>query len=87
MHPELSEFSSQEFYEGKIKNGISKQNRTHDHINFKWPNSDCPMFFQITTGVEETPPDSKSHYNMFIFFIILFISGLNVIKLLILLLI
>ncbi|VDK33818.1 unnamed protein product [Dibothriocephalus latus] len=52
MHPALSAFPSNVFYEGSLQNGVTTEDRLKE-LDFPWPNSDRPMFFYCTSGQEE----------------------------------
>ncbi len=51
MHPCLSEFPSNSFYEGTLQNGVTIAERLQSQIDFPWPAPNRPMFFyvQVTT--------------------------------------
>jgi len=51
MHPDLSVFPSNTFYEGTLQNGITMSDRTH-RGDFPWPNTSKPMMFLNICGVE-----------------------------------
>lgn len=53
MHPDLSEFSSNMFYEGSLQNGVTAADRLQPSIAFPWPNPETPMMFYATMGSEE----------------------------------
>lgn len=63
MHPALSEFPSDTFYEGSLQNGVSASERTMKNFNFPWPNPDTPMFFLHTTGTSELSGSGTSYLN------------------------
>ena len=63
MHPEIAEFSNKKFYFGKLKNGVSKEDRTHPNLTFPWPNPQIPMLFWNIQSREELSRDSKSFIN------------------------
>lgn len=47
MHPCLSEFPSNTFYEGALQNGVTEVERTNRAVAFPWPDaSRCLMFYQ-----------------------------------------
>ena len=50
MHPALSAFPSNIFYEGSLQNGVTAAERTKSSVEFPWPAADKPMFFYVTTG-------------------------------------
>eukprot|EP00967_Tisochrysis_lutea_P090896 scaffold130207_cov32-Tisochrysis_lutea.AAC.7 len=52
MHPCLSEFPSNTFYEGTLQNGITSAER-RPTAAFPWPNLDKPMMFHACLGPEE----------------------------------
>ncbi|XP_063703099.1 regulator of nonsense transcripts 1 homolog [Culicoides brevitarsis] len=62
MHPELSQFPSNFFYEGSLQNGVCAEERKLK-IDFPWPNIDCPMFFLVTLGAEEIAGSGTSYLN------------------------
>ncbi|KAL9655597.1 hypothetical protein ABK040_002261 [Willaertia magna] len=62
MHPCLSEFPSNTFYEGTLQNGIKKEDRLI-HLDFPWPISDAPMFFYSSIGHEEYSASGTSFLN------------------------
>uniref|UniRef100_A0A6V7QUW1 Uncharacterized protein n=1 Tax=Ananas comosus var. bracteatus TaxID=296719 RepID=A0A6V7QUW1_ANACO len=45
MHPSLSEFPSNSFYEGTLQNGVTVNERQTTGIDFPWPVPNRPMFF------------------------------------------
>ncbi|KAK1359046.1 hypothetical protein POM88_043520 [Heracleum sosnowskyi] len=47
MHPSLSEFPSNSFYEGTLQNGVTINERQSTCIDFPWPVPDRPMFFYV----------------------------------------
>ena len=63
MHPCLSEFPSNMFYEGSLQNGATEAEKTMHGIDFPWPNPDKPMFFYISNGFEEISPSGTSYLN------------------------
>ena len=52
MHPVLSKFPSNFFYEGALQNGVNADDRKLP-IKFPWPQSDKPMMFHVVAGQEE----------------------------------
>ncbi|XP_040574732.1 regulator of nonsense transcripts 1 [Lepeophtheirus salmonis] len=62
MHPELSKFPSNFFYEGSLQNGVSGEDRKLN-IDFPWPVPDKPMFFYVTSGQEEIAGSGTSYLN------------------------
>ena len=63
MHPELSAFPSNFFYEGSLQNGVSAEERKL-HIDFPWPRSgDIPTFFYVSSGQEEIAGSGTSYLN------------------------
>ena len=62
MHPELSTFSSDSFYEGLLKNGVSTQDRSNNKIPIAWPTK-TPLFFWHTVGEEELSSSGTSYIN------------------------
>ncbi|KAJ8984652.1 hypothetical protein NQ317_009880 [Molorchus minor] len=63
MHPELSRFPSNFFYEGSLQNGVSAEERKLAKIDFPWPIVDRPMFFLVTQGQEEIAGSGTSYLN------------------------
>ena len=53
MHPCLSEFPSNMFYEGTLQNGTGVGDRQLHGVDFPWPNPDKPMIFYVQLGAEE----------------------------------
>lgn len=50
MHPTLSEFPSNNFYEGTLQNGVTVNERQLTGIDFPWPVPNRPMFFYVQVG-------------------------------------
>lgn len=63
MHPALSAFPSNIFYEGSLQNGVQAAERTVNSLDFPWPVADKPMFFYATTGQEEISSSGTSYLN------------------------
>jgi regulator of nonsense transcripts 1 len=63
MHPKLSEFPSNTFYNGNLQNGVSSEERVHYSVNFPWPNPHKPMFFYHIAGQEEFSASGTSYLN------------------------
>jgi len=63
MHPCLSEFPSNTFYEGSLQNGITINDRLYKGIDFPWPVPTKPMFFYNTVGQEEISTSGTSFLN------------------------
>ena len=53
MHPKLSEFPSNTFYDGNLQNGVTSDDRIYFNVNFPWPNPKKPTFFYHIVGQEE----------------------------------
>uniref|UniRef100_A0A7S0NU20 Upf1 domain-containing protein n=1 Tax=Calcidiscus leptoporus TaxID=127549 RepID=A0A7S0NU20_9EUKA len=62
MHPCLSAFPSNTFYEGTLQNGITADERLHES-DFPWPNPNRPMFFYTCLGTEEVSSSGTSYLN------------------------
>lgn len=62
MHPELSQFPSNFFYEGSLQNGVCADERKLK-VDFPWPSPDTPMFFLVTQGQEEIAGSGTSYLN------------------------
>ena len=43
MHPKLSEFPSNTFYDGNLQNGVTSDDRIYFNVNFPWPNPKKPI--------------------------------------------
>lgn len=63
MHPALSEFPSNSFYEGTLQNGVTTNERIQHGINFPWPQPDKPMLFYVQLGQEEISVTGTSYLN------------------------
>jgi regulator of nonsense transcripts 1 len=63
MHPCLSEFPSNMFYEGSLQNGVTMQQRLRRDVDFPWPVSDSPMMFWSNLGNEEISASGTSYLN------------------------
>ena len=62
MHPALSEFPSNFFYEGTLQNAVQAHERKLN-IDFPWPQSDRPMMFHVASGQEEISGSGTSFLN------------------------
>merc|ERR1719507_2449698 len=62
MHPALSRFPSNMFYEGSLQNGVSAEERKMP-FEFPWPQPEIPMFFYVTAGQEEIAGNGTSYLN------------------------
>lgn len=63
MHPALSEFPSNTFYEGTLQNGVNAADRQDALLHDFWPNVQVPMFFYCSTGREEFAASGTSYIN------------------------
>ncbi|KAF3058101.1 Regulator of nonsense transcripts 1 like protein [Daldinia childiae] len=63
MHPCLSEFPSNMFYEGSLQNGVSAPNRIRKDVDFPWPVAEMPMMFWSNLGNEEISASGTSYLN------------------------
>ncbi|ONK58988.1 uncharacterized protein A4U43_C08F1810 [Asparagus officinalis] len=63
MHPCLSEFPSNSFYEGTLQNGVTVNERQTTGIDFPWPVPTRPMFFYVQMGQEEISASGTSYLN------------------------
>ena len=63
MHPCLSEFPSNMFYEGSLQNGVTTQERLRRNVDFPWPVADAPMMFWSNVGNEEISASGTSYLN------------------------
>jgi regulator of nonsense transcripts 1 len=64
MHPSLSEFPYNMFYNGSLKNGVTITERIRPELDFSWPNSNVPMFFLSCFGSEELASTGISYLNL-----------------------
>jgi len=62
MHPILSKFPSNFFYEGALQNGVNAEDRKLP-IDFPWPQLDKPMMFYVASGQEEIAGSGTSFLN------------------------
>ncbi|KAK3351819.1 LOW QUALITY PROTEIN: RNA helicase-domain-containing protein [Neurospora tetraspora] len=60
MHPCLSEFPSNMFYEGSLQNGVTAAERLRKDVDFPWP---TPMMFWSNLGNEEISASGTSYLN------------------------
>ncbi len=65
MHPCLSEFPSNMFYEGTLQNGVTAPERIRKNIDFPWPVPDSPMIFYQNLGQEEISSSGTSFLNRY----------------------
>ena len=63
MHPCMSEFPSNMFYEGSLQNGVTIQERLRKHIAFPWPAVETPMLFLASFGQDEISSSGTSYLN------------------------
>lgn len=63
MHPCLSDFPSNMFYEGSLQNGVTAMERLRSSVDFPWPVSETPMFFYACYGQEEFSSSGTSYLN------------------------
>ena len=63
MHPSMSEFPSNMFYEGMLQNGITAQDRLRKEVDFPWPVIDAPIMFYSNLGQEEISASGTSYLN------------------------
>ena len=65
MHPKIAEFISNTFYEGKLENGLTKEERTNKVFNkdFGWPNKDFPIVFINVEGKDKISTSGTSYIN------------------------
>lgn len=63
MHPALSEFPSNMFYDGSLQNGITNEDRQVANSTFPWPIRDMPMMFWAVYGREEISVSGTSYLN------------------------
>lgn len=63
MHPCLSAFPSNMFYEGTLQNGVTMADRLRDDVDFPWPVAENPMMFWANLGTEEISASGTSYLN------------------------
>lgn len=63
MHPCLSRFPSNMFYEGTLQNGVVDEERLLKDVDFPWPVVDKPMMFWCNLGNEEISASGTSYLN------------------------
>lgn len=63
MHPCLSEFPSNMFYEGSLQNGVTITERLRKDVDFPWPVAETPMMFWSNMGTEEISASGTSYLN------------------------
>ena len=63
MHPCLSAFPSDIFYEGTLQNGVLAAERLRASVDFPWPVEEKPMMFYTTLGQEEIAASGTSFLN------------------------
>lgn len=62
MHPSISKFPSMTFYDGKLKNGVSDQDRRTPK-GFSWPKTTTPLAF-VTTPKDTREQGGRSKKNI-----------------------
>lgn len=63
MNPNLSEFSSNMFYEGSLQDGVTVEDRILPNSTFPWPIKNVPMMFWANYGKEEISTSGTSYLN------------------------
>ena len=63
MHPTLSSFPSNTFYEGALQNGVSAAERAAPDVAFPWPSAARPLMFWSQLGAEEISASGTSYLN------------------------
>ncbi len=63
MHPCLSKFPSNMFYEGSLQNGVTVNERLRKDVDFPWPVAEMPMMFWSNLGNEEISASGTSYLN------------------------
>uniref|UniRef100_A0A0N5CES7 DNA helicase n=1 Tax=Strongyloides papillosus TaxID=174720 RepID=A0A0N5CES7_STREA len=63
MHPAMSAFPSNVFYEGSLQNGVTSSDRILSNLTFQWPVPNKPIIFWHTDGTEELSPTGTSYLN------------------------
>ncbi|EDR26756.1 nonsense-mediated mRNA decay protein, putative [Entamoeba dispar SAW760] len=63
MHPCLSEFSSQTFYDGVLQNGVTALERQFPSLKYFWFKQNKPMMFIAANGKESYGSNGTSYLN------------------------
>ena len=63
MHPCLSQFPSNTFYEGDLQNGVTEAERLHASVRFPWPDPNHRHMFYQHAGNEEISSSGTSYVN------------------------
>ncbi|PGH13544.1 hypothetical protein AJ80_06294 [Polytolypa hystricis UAMH7299] len=63
MHPCLSRFPSNMFYDGSLQNGVTEADRLLKDVDFPWPVANNPMMFWSNLGNEEISASGTSYLN------------------------
>ncbi|CAD5209734.1 unnamed protein product [Bursaphelenchus xylophilus] len=63
MHPALSVFPSNVFYEGSLQNGVTEAERILRNVSWSFPTPEKPMMFWNCCGQEEISPSGTSYLN------------------------
>jgi regulator of nonsense transcripts 1 len=63
MHPCLSEWPSNTFYEGTLQNGVAINERLLKNLKFPWPVPEKPMIYYNCVGYEEISASGTSYLN------------------------
>ncbi|KAL2135370.1 hypothetical protein VTI74DRAFT_8782 [Chaetomium olivicolor] len=63
MHPCLSKFPSNMFYDGSLQNGVTEADRIRKEVDFPWPAAETPMMFWSNNGNEEISASGTSYLN------------------------
>ncbi|KNH07326.1 mRNA decay factorlike protein [Perkinsela sp. CCAP 1560/4] len=63
MHPAISAFPSDCFYEGTLANGVTNTERLREEHLFVWPNPSRPVLFYDNTSQEELSGSGTSYLN------------------------
>jgi regulator of nonsense transcripts 1 len=63
MHPCLSAFPSNAFYDGSLQNGVTAGERTRKALDFPWPDASSPMLFLVCSSPEEMGSSGTSYLN------------------------
>ena len=63
MHPCLSEFPSNMFYEGTLQKVVKSPERLRNDVDYPWPQAQAPMYFHQCLGQEEISSSGTSFLN------------------------
>ena len=63
MHPKISEFPSNTFYNGLLQNGVSIKDRSDFTVKLNWLNKEKPTMFINCKGEDQLSSQGQSRIN------------------------